>query len=70
VIDAQQLCTTQDTWGRTHVVGPIHMGLMENDGFTTPPQQLHNTPSHGVRPSVWGPPLCEGVLCNCCTGEV
>jgi hypothetical protein len=43
---------------------------LKNDGFTTPPQQLHNTPSHGVGPSVWSPPPCEGVLCNCCTGEV
>jgi hypothetical protein len=43
---------------------------MKNDRFTTPPQQLHNSPSHGVGPSVWGPPPCEGLLYNCCTGEV
>jgi hypothetical protein len=23
-----------------------------------------------VGPSVWGPPLCEGLLCDCCDGVV
>jgi hypothetical protein len=43
---------------------------MKNDKFTTPPQQLHNTPSHGVGPSVWSSPPCEEVLCTCCGGVV
>jgi hypothetical protein len=34
----------------------------ENDKFTTTRQQLHNTPSHGVGPNVWGPPHLRG----CC----
>jgi hypothetical protein len=44
--------------------------FLKNDGFTTPLQQLHNNPSHGVEPSVWGLPSCEELLYNCCTGEV
>jgi hypothetical protein len=27
--------------------GTVGMVEKENDGFTTPPQQLHNTPLHG-----------------------
>jgi hypothetical protein len=32
----------------------------ENDRFTTLPQQLHNTLSHRVGPSVWDTPPCKG----------
>jgi len=44
--------------------------LKENDGFTTPPQQLHNTPSHGGEAQCVGLIPCEGVLYNCCTGKL
>jgi hypothetical protein len=46
----------------------------EFDSYTTPSQQPHNnhttTPHMRVGPSVWGPPLCEGLLCDCCDGVV
>jgi hypothetical protein len=40
------------------------------DFYTTPPQQLHNTPSHGSGPHTLDPTPCEGMLCNCCDGVV
>jgi len=40
------------------------------DSYTTPPQQLHNTSSHGVGHTHWASSPCEGVLCNCCGGVV
>jgi hypothetical protein len=54
------------------VGGGADDGLLakKNDRFTTPPQQLHNTPSHGVELSVWSSPPCEEVLCSCCGGVV
>jgi hypothetical protein len=37
-------------------------------------QHHHNnhttTPHMRVGPSVWGPPSCEGLLCDCCVGVV
>jgi len=36
------------------------------DSYTTPPQQVHNTPSHGGGPHTLGSTSCEGVLCTCC----
>jgi len=42
----------------------------ENDRFTTPPQQLHNTPSHGDEAQCVWPTPCEEVLCSCCGGVV
>jgi hypothetical protein len=31
----------------------------------------HTTTLHmSVGPSLWGPPLCEGLLCGCCIGVV
>jgi len=38
----------------------IYILTMENDRFTTTLQQVHNTPSHGVEPNVWGPPHVRG----------
>jgi hypothetical protein len=40
------------------------------DSYTLPVQQLYNTPSHGMSPTHWASPPCEGVLCNCCGGVV
>jgi hypothetical protein len=37
--------------------------VMENDRFTTTPQQVYNTPSHGMGSGVWATFPCEG----CCT---
>jgi hypothetical protein len=44
--------------------------FMENDKFTTPPQQLHNIPSHGGGAQCVGPTPCEEMLYNCCGGVV
>jgi hypothetical protein len=45
---------------------PIYLCLLRFDSYTIPPQQLHNTHSHGSRPHTLGPTPCEGVLCSCC----
>jgi hypothetical protein len=43
---------------------------MRFDSYTTPPQQVHNTSSHGGELHTLGPTPCEGVLCSCCGGVV
>jgi hypothetical protein len=40
------------------------------DSYTTPPQQLHNTFSHGGGLHTLSPTPCERVLCSCCGGVV
>jgi len=40
------------------------------DSYTTPPQQLHNTLSHGSGSHTLDSTPCERVLCNCCGGIV
>jgi len=44
----------------------IVLCLIENDGFTTTLQQLHNTPLHEGGAQCVEPTPCEGVLCNYC----
>jgi hypothetical protein len=40
----------------TFIIDNFIVFLMGFDSYTTSPQQLHNTPSHGVDLTHWAPP--------------
>jgi hypothetical protein len=55
----------KDNNNKKTIARKLVISYMENVRFTIPIHQLHNN-----RPTHWGPPSCEGLLCSCCDGVV